>query len=154
MATAFFDGSSVRQIPDRPSEHHFFNADTGAWEDGRSIASMKVAKNAAINSARLAANQSSFTFAGEQIAVDPLSRGDIDAAHGAWLLAGGPPPDWPGGWKSISNTIIPIPDMPTWAAFYGAMVAQGTANFNHAQALKAQLAAATTPEDVAAVPDW
>lgn len=115
---------------------------------------LKARKNAAINAARLKANQSHFVFMGKQIAVDPLSRSDIDAAHGAWLLAGGPPPDWPGGWKAISNAIIPIPDMATWAAFYGAMVAKGTANFAHAQALKAQLAAATTAEEVEAVPDW
>lgn len=119
-----------------------------------SLADLKAAKNAAINAARLKANQSHFTFAGKQIAVDALSRSDIDAAHGAWLMAGGPPPGWPGGWKAIENSIIPIPDLPTWGAFYGAMVAQGTANFAHAQALKAQLAAATTAEEVAAVPDW
>lgn len=115
---------------------------------------LRSAKNAAINAARLKANQSHFTFSGKQIAVDALSRSDIDAAHGAWLMAGGPPPGWPGGWKAVDNTIIQIPDLATWGAFYGAMVAQGTANFNHAQALKAQLAAATTPAEVEAVPVW
>jgi hypothetical protein len=137
-----------------PSPHHTFNYITKQWEDPRTLADLKAAKNAAINTARLAANQSHFTFAGKQIAVDALSRSDIDAAHGAWLMAGGPPPGWPGGWKAIDNTIIPIPDLPTWGAFYGAMVAQGTANFNHAQVLKAQIAAATTPEEVESVPDW
>jgi hypothetical protein len=34
------------------------------------------------------------------------------------------------------------------------MVAAGTANFNHAQTLKAQLAAASTPAEVEAVPNW
>lgn len=141
-------------LPPRPSEHHQFNYTTKQWEDPRTLADLKAAKNAAINAARLSANQSHFTFMGEKIAVDALSRSDIDAAHGAWLLAGGPPPGWPGGWKAISNAIIPIPDMATWGQFYGAMVAQGTANFARAQALKAQLAAATTAEEVAAVPDW
>lgn len=141
-------------MPPRPSANHQFNYTTKQWEDPRTLADLKAAKNAAINDARLRANQSHFTFMGEKIAVDALSRSDIDAAHGAWLLVGGPPPGWPGGWKAISNTIIPIPDMATWGQFYGAMVAQGTANFAHAQALKAQLAAATTPEEVEAVPVW
>lgn len=119
-----------------------------------SIEDIKAAKNAAINAARLSANQSHFTFAGKQIAVDPLSRSDIDAAHGAILMLGAMPGGWPGGWKALDNSIVPIADLATWGQFYGAMVAQGTANFAHAQALKAQLAAATTAEEVAAVPDW
>lgn len=118
------------------------------------LAALKAAKSAAINAARLKANQSHFVFMGKQISVDPLSRSDIDAAHGAILLLGAMPGGWPGGWKAMDNTILPIPDLATWGQFYGAMVAQGTANFNHAQALKAQLAAATTPEEVEAVPVW
>jgi len=152
-AVYFHEGSAVPKPP-RPSPTHAFNYTTKQWEDPRTLADLKAAKNAAINAARLKANQAHFTFMGEQIAVDALSRSDIDAAHGAWLLAGGPPPGWPGGWKAISNAIIPITDMATWGQFYGAMVAQGTANFMHAQALKAQLAAATTPEEVEAVPVW
>lgn len=141
------------EVPIKPGDGYSW--DGFQWvKDAPDIEALKAAKNAAINAARLRANQTHFTFMGEQIAVDALSRSDIDAAHGAWLLAGGPPPGWPGGWKAISNAIVPIPDMATWAAFYGAMVAQGTANFAHAQALKAQLAAATTAEEVAAVPDW
>lgn len=118
------------------------------------LAELKARKNASINAARLKANQSHFTFAGKQIATDPLSRSDIDGAHGIIVATGALPPGWPGGWKAINNEYVLIPDVPTWLAFYGAMVAQGTANFAHAQALKAQLAAATTPAEVEAVPDW
>jgi hypothetical protein len=150
----YIDGYTPVPMGSPPSPAHVFNYTTKQWEDPRTLADLKAAKNAAINAARLKANQSHFTFTGKQIAVDALSRSDIDAAHGAWLMAGGPPPGWPGGWKAIDNTIIPIPDLPTWGAFYGSMVAQGTANFNHAQVLKAQLAAATTPAEVEAVPVW
>lgn len=118
------------------------------------LADLKARKNAAINAARLKANQSHFVFMGKQIAVDPLSRSDIDAAHGAILMLGALPGGWPGGWKAMDNSIVPIADLATWGQFYGAMVAQGTANFTRAQALKAQLAVATTAEQVAAVPDW
>lgn len=150
----YIENYSPIKIPDSPSPNHVFNYSTKQWEDPRTLSDMKSAKNAAINAARLKANQSHFTFAGKQIAVDPLSRSDIDAAHGAILMAGAMPGGWPGGWKAMDNTIVPIADLATWGQFYGAMVAQGTANFAHAQALKAQLAAATTAEEVAAVPDW
>ena len=114
----------------------------------------KARKNEAINASRLRANQGHFTFGGKQIAVDPLSRSDIDGAHGAWLMFGGPPPGWPGGWKAMDNSFVSITDIATWGNFYGAMVATGTAHFARAQGLKAQLAAATNLEEVAAVPDW
>lgn len=44
-----------------------------------------------------------------------------------------------------------IADIAAWKAFYSAMVLQGAANFAHAQDLKSQLEAATTPADVAAI---
>lgn len=149
----YIDGFTPVAIPTRPSENHAFNYATKQWEDPRTLADLKASKNAAINAARLKANQTHFTFMGEQIATDPLSRSDIDGAHGDWLT-GQAPQDWPGGWKTIGNSYVPIPDQATWFAFYRAMVAQGTTNFLHAQALKSQLAAATNAEEVAAVPDW
>ena len=122
--------------------------------DQRTLADVKAAKNSAINQARAAANTSTFTFQGKQIAVDALSRSDIDAAHGAILMLQAMPPGWPGAWKAVDNTYISIPDVATWGQFYGAMVATGTANFNHSQVLKAQLDAATTIAEVEAVADW
>lgn len=133
---------------------HKFDYATRQWYDPRTLEQVKQAKNGAINAARLRANTSFFVFRGKQIAVDPLSRSDIDAAHGAFLLAGGPPPGWPGRWKAIDNTFVDIPDLATWAQFYGTMVATGTANFQRSQALKAQLDAATTIAEVEAIPDW
>lgn len=150
----YVEGYTPIPMGPQPSPAHVFNYATKQWEDPRTLADLKAAKNAAINDARLRANQSHFTFAGKQIATDPLSRSDIDGAHGIIVATGALPPGWPGGWKAINNEYVLIPDVPTWLAFYGAMVAQGTANFNHSQALKAQLAAATTPAEVEAVPDW
>lgn len=150
----YVEGYTPVPMGPQPSPAHVFNYATKQWEDPCTLDDLKAAKNAAINAARLKANQSYFTFAGKQIATDPLSRSDIDGAHGIIVATGALPPGWPGGWKAMDNTICPIPDVPTWLAFYGAMVAQGTANFAHAQALKAQLAAATTPAEVEAVPDW
>lgn len=154
MTAVFFDGSSVYPISPRPSEHHIFDLQLQQWVDGRPLEVVKAAKNAAINAARLRANQSHFTFAGRQIAADPLSRSDIDATHGTVLMLQALPPGWPGAWKAMDNTFVTIPDVATWGAFYGAMVAAGMQNFAHSQALKAQLEAATTHEEVEAVPAW
>lgn len=150
----YFNGSTPVAMPPRPSEHHEFNYTTKQWEDPRTLTDLKAAKNQAINMARAAANSSFFMFQGKRIAVDQLSRSDIDAAHGSILMLQALPPGWPGGWKSMDNEIVLIPDVATWAQFYGTMVATGTANFNHSQALKAQLAAASTPAEVDAVPEW
>ena len=147
------DGA-LAEKPTQPSPHHVFNYTTKQWEDPRTLADLKAAKNQAINLARAAANQSWFVFQGKRIAVDALSRSDIDAAHGSILMLQALPPGWPGGWKSMDNEICQIPDVATWGQFYGTMVAAGTANFNHAQTLKAQLAAASTPAEVEAVPNW
>lgn len=147
------ENGALVTLPPRPSQHHVFNYATKQWEDPRTLADHKAVKNDAINEGRSRANQTSFTYEGKQIAVDQLSRGDIDGAHGDWLI-GNVPADWPGGWKTMDNTYVAIPDQATWFLFYKAMTAQGTANFVHAQTLKAQLAAATTPEEVEAVPSW
>lgn len=150
----YIDGFTPVAIPEQPSPAHVFNWQTKQWGDPRTLSDLKAAKNQAINQARAAANSSYFVFQGKQIAADPLSRSDIDAAHGSILMLQALPPGWPGGWKSMDNEIVLIPDVATWAQFYGSMVATGTANFNHSQALKAQLAAASTPAEVEAVPEW
>lgn len=115
------------------------------------LAPLKAAKNDEINAARLAANFSTFQHAGKAIACDQLSRSDIDGTNGFVSLYGSLPPGWPGGWKAVDNTYVPIASVNDWKAFYASMFAAGNANFAKAQALKAQLDAATTAEQVAAI---
>jgi hypothetical protein len=146
------DGAA--RLANKPGGRHTWNVATEQWEDLRALADVKADKNSAINRARARANSSTFPFQGKQIAVDQLSRSDIDATHGAILMLQALPPGWPGAWKAVDNTFIAIPDVATWGQFYGAMVATGTANFNHSQALKAQLAAASTVGEAEAVADW
>lgn len=112
---------------------------------------LKAAKTAEINAARLAANLSTFTHTGKQIACDQLSRSDIDGTNGFVALYGALPPGWPGGWKAVDNSYVLIADVAAWKGFYASMFAAGNANFARAQALKALLAAAATAEDVAAI---
>lgn len=115
------------------------------------LANAKEAKNAEINAARWAANSSAFTHAGKEFACDQLSRSDIDGTNGYVSLHGVLPEDWPGGWKAVDNTAIPIANVDAWKAFYGSMFAQGNANFARAQYLKGQLAQATTAAQIAAI---
>jgi hypothetical protein len=153
-------GQSVAQVSDavtwlsQNSAAFRFIDGAAVLVDLRTLADVKATKNSAINQARAAANSSTFPFQGKQIAVDQLSRSDIDATHGAILMLQALPPGWPGAWKATDNTFIAIPNVATWAQFYGAMVATGTANFNHSQVLKAQMDAATTIAEVEAVPNW
>lgn len=138
-------------MPERPSVNHSFDWNTKTWYDPRTLTELKAVKNSYINEARLTANASYFIFDGKQIAVDELSKNDITITHGGILFNNALPDPWVGGWKTIDNSYVAIPDKATWGLFYDAMVNQGTVNFNHSQALKAQLAAATTIEEIEAI---
>lgn len=116
-----------------------------------SVENFRAAKNAEINAARLAANSSSFTHAGHSFACDDLSRGDIDGTTNTILLTGQFPSPWPGYWKSVDNTLYPIESLEDWKLFYASMGAAGATNFAKSQSLKAQLAAATTIEQINAI---
>ena len=115
------------------------------------LPALKAAKNEQINACRAEANQATFPHAGKLIACDALSRSDIDGVANNIALFGVFPDGFPGAWKATDNTMIPLDDVDAFRAMYASMTAQGTENFNHAQALKAQLAAASTPEEVAAI---
>lgn len=115
------------------------------------LASIKAAKNGQINAWRASANLSTFPHAAKEIACDALSRSDIDGVANNIALFGVFPEGFPGGWKATDNTMIPLADVDAFRAMYASMTRQGTDNFNHAQDLKAQLAAASTPEEVAAI---
>jgi hypothetical protein len=150
-ADAYLLGETIGHQPPKPSPIHVFNWATKTWEDPRTLADFKATKNLYINESRLKANYTTFQYSGKSIAADQLSRGDIDGVNGEVSLTGAMPANWQGAWKAIDNTYVIIPDVATWTKFYKAMVGQGSINFAHAQGLKAQLAAATTIEEVEAI---
>ena len=131
-----------------------YNEDGGTATSPESpvdLAALKAAKNADINAWRAAANLSTFPHAGKQIACDELSRSDIDGVANHIALFGEFPAGFPGGWKATDNTMIARVDVDAFRAMFASMTAQGTENFNHAQDLKVQLAAASTLEEIAAI---
>lgn len=144
-------GGQPVAFPAKPSPRHEWDWSANEWRDPRTLEQAKAEKNAEINAARAAANASTFTYGGKEIAVDDLSMKDIQSANGIISLTGALPGGWPGAWKAVDNTYVSIPNIATWTAFYAAMVAQGTANFAHSQQLKDTLAAATTIAEVDAI---
>jgi uncharacterized membrane protein len=126
---------------------------SAALQSPPDLAALRAAKNDEINAWRATANQTTFPHAGKQIACDALSRSDIDGVANNIALSGGFPAGFPMAWKATDNTFIELADVDAFKDMYTSMTAQGTENFNHAQALKAQLAAASTPEEIEAI-EW
>ena len=116
-----------------------------------SLDDVKAAKNLQINLWRGAANQTTFPHAGKLVACDALSRSDIDAVANSIALTGSFPVGFPGAWKATDNTYIMLPDVDAFKEMHASMTLQGTINFGRSQTLKADLAAATTVEQVNAV---
>ena len=115
------------------------------------IDELRAAKSAEINAARAVANLSTFPHEGKHFACDSLSRSDIDGVANHIALFNGFPEGFPGAWKATDNTMLPLVDVDAFRAMYASMTAQGAENFNHSQELKATLAAASTPEAIAAI---
>lgn len=122
-----------------------------AWVEGATMAQLRDAKRIEINEAHELANKTSFTFMGKEIQANAHSMNQIQITNGGVLLRGALHPNWQGAWKTLDNEYVLIPDVVTWKAFYDAIETTGQSNFAKAQALKAQLASATTLEQVAAI---
>lgn len=120
-------------------------------DPGPTLSELKALKRRDINSSWDSANASSFTFSGKQIACDKSSRSDIDGVNSEVALTGALPAAFPGAWKALDNSWVPIQDVATWTLFIQAMVAQGHQNFTRAQQRKAAIEAAQTPEELAAI---
>jgi hypothetical protein len=128
-----------------------FDSEAVSARTAEELAAAKAAKREEINRARLAANRTSFSFMGKDIAVDDVSRSDIDGVSDQVLLTGSFPAGFPNAWKAMDNTYVAIPDIDTWRAFITAMTTQGALNFGRAQQRKAEIDAATTVEQVEAI---
>lgn len=96
-----------------------------------------------INNWRLLANKSYFVHLGKKIACDDLSWRDLTGTNDEITNLGRLPDLWPGGWKTMDNSYIPITTIEDWKAFYSAMYATGVNNFIKAQQLKAAVDSAT-----------
>jgi hypothetical protein len=100
-----------------------------------------------------------FTWRGHAIQSDPESRENVInvvSAAQTMLLSGQPNTTVirPGGWKCADNTYTPPMTLADALDLHGTMVAAGGALFDHAQALKAQLAASADPASIDVTAGW
>lgn len=125
------------------------------WVETASLAEIKAAKSAEITRERIATDSDHFTYqgqGGQSLSIRTADKDMFDLLIAdARISKGGMPPNWPGGWKAIENSYVPISTVEQWNAFFIAMYDAGIDNFNHSQQLKARISAATTPEQVAAI---
>lgn len=107
-------------------------------QDIEAVASVAENKKAELTQARRDADEGKFTYNGKTYDGSSESRSKMDAITGMIALGGGQnmPTGWVGGWKAEDNTLTAITTVSEWSAFYGAMVAQGQANFVQAEQLK------------------
>jgi hypothetical protein len=117
------------------------------------LAELKEKKKTEITKARAEASLGEFTYLGKSISCDQLSRSDIDGTNGYVVSHNEFPGGWPGAWKAVDNSYIPLTNTEDWKSFYSAMVTQGVANFIKSQTLKAQVDACTTKAQVSAI-NW
>jgi hypothetical protein len=144
-------------------------ADGAAFEGGIpsidgtvSLEIVKARKNSEITAARLKADADHFIYSytdsdGNAISKDIRTGNkdmiDLLTTNSYITLFGDFDEDWPGGWKAIDNTYVQIATLDQWKDFFKCMYKTGIANFKKSQLLKAQIEAATTVEEVAAI-NW
>lgn len=126
-----------------------------AWVETASLEDLKSSKRAEITAARLAADGDRFVYMDKEIRTADKDMFDLLLTDGriGKCAPGTMPAKWPGGWKAIDNSYLPIPTREDWDAFYIAMYDAGIDNFNHSQELKAVIDQAETAEQVAAI-NW
>lgn len=115
------------------------------------LAQAKASRKADLNVWRVQADASYFEFAGKRIAVDDAAMRQILGTSATVALVGSFPEGWPGGWKAMDNSYVPIPDVDTWKELIREMGKQGATNFARQQQLKALVDEAVTLSEVEAI---
>lgn len=145
-------GPTVTGFGGQPSASHtlYWTAAKGLhWLETATLAELKVRKRAQITADRLAADADKFVYQTKQIRTAEKDIFDLLIADAR--MKKGWPPNWPGGWKAMDDTYLMIGTIAEWDAFFIAMYDAGIANFQKSQNLKANISAATTAEQVAAI---
>jgi hypothetical protein len=143
----------ITHLGDRPSDTAklIWNGTAPVWSDPKDFEQLRMEKSAEINASWMEADATSFLYAGEHVGAGPDDIVRLNSINGYIGLMNAMPPDWPGVWKTKANTYIPLPNVESWKPFYTAFVTKGVANYMAAQSLKAQVAAATTVAEIAAI---
>lgn len=145
-STHYVVGDAITPLPARPSSAHVFDYASKQWVDPRTLADFKAAKWAEIKKAREAAEFGGFTWDGSTFDSDAMSQSRI---MGAVQLAN-LDPGFTIAWTLADNSVrsLSASDMFAVGVALGQHVA---AQHEKARTLRAQIEAATTTEQVAAV---
>lgn len=100
------------------------------------LATVVKCKRAEISAEYKIHNSGVFEWNGHAFQADNESKMNIMAINGRILAANAMPADWVGGWPSVDNTPVPIPDVATWDLFYEAMIVTGEAVYVKNKTLK------------------
>lgn len=114
----------------------------------KALTELRRTKDLEINAARLQANETHFFFKNKKIACDKVSKDDIVNTSEYISNNNGFHPKWPGGWKAMDNTFVPITTLQEWKDFHSALYDQGIRNFLKAQWLKQQLTKVNTVQEI------
>lgn len=140
----------VAHYPEAPTETSVLRMVDGVltWSETASLEELRIAKRAEITRHRLEADADHFVYQDKQIRTADKDMIDLFSTNGYVALFGEFDPSWPGGWKTIDNTYLPIATVDEWKLFYKAMYLTGISNFRKSQQLKARIDAATTAEEL------
>lgn len=115
------------------------------------LAELKAAKYIDINLFRSSAGNASFQYAGSMFPGDASARFEIYTVQGYVERTGALPDGLPANWPAADGSSLSVATVAEWDAFYAAFVSHIVTIVSHTADLQALIAAATTPEQVAAV---
>ncbi len=121
------------------------------WAETLSLSEIKAAKTAEITAERLLVDGDHFVYGGKSIRTADKDIFDMLIANSRITMSNSLPSNWPGGWKTIDNSYIPISSVSEWNSFFITMYDTGINNFYHSQSLKSAIANATTIAEVQAI---
>lgn len=144
-------GERIQGWPEAPSATHrlHWTGQTHSWIQTASLAQLKQAKRDEITRQRIAADTDRFTYGGKEIKTADKDMFDMLIANAR--MSKGMPSNWPGGWKTMDNSYVPIATVAAWDAFFIAMYDAGIVNFQRSQFLKGKIETATTAAEVEAI---
>lgn len=143
------DGAVIPQ-PERPGPHHVWDWGAKAWADPRTLQDLKDAKWAAMKRCRDTLEATSFPYLGKAIDSDMLSVLRINTVVKAAEYAQSQGAPFATEWRCADNTLLAL-DGPALQMMPVALAAHSQALHSHANTLRAQIEAATTPADLAEV---
>lgn len=147
---SWWDGTSWHEKGDAPSRKHQWNPVSKAWDNLRTLQEFKDEQWATIKAERDTRETQGFPYLGKVIDSDSRSVQRINTAVQAAQAAAGVGAPFEVSWTSQDNSGLPLDAM----GMMGMPVALATyANSLHetARTLRAQIDAATTPEEVESV---